>query len=751
VGEALGQLGRPGGRLGDRVTFGGGEVEAVELGDDLLRRLRAEDTCEYDPVGATVVWECEKRAGGELPVDLPRQAEVYHGFESGDRVGLVGEQPELVAEASAADGVEGAVGDGLLGQLACVRRDGEVEAGGVSRQPQQACRVVEEARVVEDREPACLDVIQRAISGDQFAGPPAGQSQGDRVDGEVAAPEVGVDASRSDVRQSARMCIGLAAGAREVVTDARSPGAARAELRLGGLGLADLRRQLGGVAFNGQIHVDELTVEDQVTNGAADEIDLTRKGIDQWSNLSDWSEPVDTGMKLVVCADVHRRIFAYGYPRCPMRFPRTNRKTWLLAGVLVVVAAVVAAYAITQLGKPSNTVNNSVAFNTTTTKTTITKVVKVNNFTVPFYGNGDTRTRQFISARALNDPSKLKLAWTLGGNALLEFPATIWGNNLYLMDDGATVKRINISTGKVIWKRHMGTCRGCGLSASTPSLDVAHKMLFVSVLSLKGRTIGATGGELGAVSMLNGHLLWRFSVPPGTESSPMIVGNSVYFGDQNGTEYSLNIHTGRENWHFTTGGSIKGGAVYYGGNLYFGNYAGSFYAVNARTGKQVWSTSPGGQFYSTPAEAYGRIYVGNNNGAAYSFSVRDGATAWSRTLGGYVYSGPAVATIPGLGPTVFIGSYDGNLYALNAQDGSVRWTAPVPSSKQPGISGSATVVNNVVYASTVYSPGSFGFNVKTGKRVWHYPDGSYTTVIADQNALFLMGKYVLYKFDQTGR
>ncbi len=144
------------------------------------------------------------------------------------------------------------------------------------------------------------------------------------------------------------------------------------------------------------------------------------------------------------------------------------------------------------------------------------------------------------------------------------------------------------------------------------------------------------------------------------------------------------------------------------------------------------------------------MYVGNNNGAAYSFSTKDGTVAWTRTLGAYVYSGPAVATIPGLGPTVFIGSYNSYLYALNAQDGSIRWSAgPLPAAK-PGISGSATVVNNTVYVSTVYSPGSFGFNVRTGKQVWHYADGSYTPVIANQNALFLMGKYTLYKFDAKG-
>ncbi|MGH2861050.1 MAG: PQQ-binding-like beta-propeller repeat protein, partial [Solirubrobacteraceae bacterium] len=385
--------------------------------------------------------------------------------------------------------------------------------------------------------------------------------------------------------------------------------------------------------------------------------------------------------------------------------------------------------------------NPHIAFRTGPTTTT-TPAKTVNNFTVPFYGNGATRTRDFVGDADLNNPSALKLAWKFGGNALLEFPATIWGNNLYLMDDGATVKRVNITTGRQIWERHMGTCHGCGLSASTPSLDVKHKELFVSVLSLKGSTIGAVGGELAAVSMRSGKTLWRFPVASGTESSPMIVGNSVYFGDQGGTEYSLNIRTGHENWSFQTGGAIKAGADYWGGNLYFGNYAGSFYAVNARSGREVWSASPGGEFYSTPAVGYGHVYVGNNDDDAYAFDLRSGALAWSRGLGNYVYSGPAVADIPGLGPTVYIGSYNGDLYALSAASGSTEWTADVGGA----ISGSATVVNNTVYVSTVYYKGSHGYNARTGAPEFYFPDGSYTTALADRSALFLMGKYALYKF-----
>ncbi len=360
-------------------------------------------------------------------------------------------------------------------------------------------------------------------------------------------------------------------------------------------------------------------------------------------------------------------------------------------------------------------------------------MIHVNSFTWPFYGGGQTRTRDFTGRSSLHPP--FRTAWKFGGNALLEFPATIRGNSLYLFDGGATAKRVNIATGKQIWLTHVGK-----RSASTPALDPVHNRMFVTVLSTASSSIDSFDGEIVALSMSSGHILWKFPVSSGTESSPVVVGNSVYFGSQGGTLYSLNVLTGHENWSLPTSGPIKAGPAFFGGNLYVGNYGGSFYSVNARTGHENWSQSPGGEFYSTPAIAFGRVYVGNNSGDAYSFTL-GGTLAWSENLGGYVYSGPAVADTPGLGPTVYIGSYHGDLYALDAQTGGTRWTADVGGA----ISGSATVINNVVYVSTVYSAGSYGFNARTGAKVFSFPDGSYTTAVADPGALFLMGRYVLYK------
>ncbi len=429
-----------------------------------------------------------------------------------------------------------------------------------------------------------------------------------------------------------------------------------------------------------------------------------------------------------------------------MRLPELGGLRLAAGAAAVVLAAAAIVYGFAAGGHRARARRAAHASTTTSaapapsTTTTTPRRRPVDNFTLPFYGGHAARTRDFKARPTLAPP--LRLAWKLGRNALLEFPPVIWSGNLYYMDDGATVKRVNIRTGRLIWERHMGSCHGCGLSASTPALDVRHKLMMVSVLSVTGSTIGAVGGEEAAVSMRSGRTLWRYPVPSGTESSPVIVGDSVYFGDQAGTLTSLNVLTGKVNWTFQTGGSIKAGPAYWHGNLYFGNYAGSFYAVNARTGRQVWADSPGGQFYSTPAVAFGRVYVGNNDGSAFAFSAASGAQLWSDSLGGYVYSGPAVATVPGLGPTVYIGSYDGDLYALNAATGGIDWASSVGSA----ISGSATVVNDTVYVSTVYVRGSYGFDARTGKQTFYFPHGSYTTAIAEPGALFLMGDYVLYKF-----
>ncbi len=58
------------------------------------------------------------------------------------------------------------------------------------------------------------------------------------------------------------------------------------------------------------------------------------------------------------------------------------------------------------------------------------------------------------------------------------------------------------------------------------------------------------------------------------------------------------------------------------------------------------------------------------------------------------------------------------------------------------------MVNNTVYFSTVYAPDNhaYGLNAVSGKPEFYFHDGAYTTVVAQPNAIYVMGRYVLYKF-----
>jgi outer membrane protein assembly factor BamB len=249
--------------------------------------------------------------------------------------------------------------------------------------------------------------------------------------------------------------------------------------------------------------------------------------------------------------------------------------------------------------------------------------------------------------------------------------------------------------------------------------------------------------------MKTGQIAWSHVVPPGTESSPLAWANAVYFGDQHGIVYSLRATDGHVNWTYHASGAVKGGPALAGGRLYFGDYSGRAYALNPQTGRKIWAVNTtgadfgfgSGNFYSTPAVAFGRVYMGNTDGRVYSFGARTGTLAWATATGAYVYASPAVADIPGMGPTVFEGSYDGKFYAFDARSGAIRWRHKAGGR----ISGSATILGNIVYLSVLGSKTTVGLDARTGKRVFFFGDGAFNPIVADNSTVYLTGYTKLYE------
>jgi outer membrane protein assembly factor BamB len=414
----------------------------------------------------------------------------------------------------------------------------------------------------------------------------------------------------------------------------------------------------------------------------------------------------------------------------------TLRRVLVAAGILAVVAGGVIAFLL--LHSPGNVSHPNLEFTRPTTTTPPKPRGAV--FQWPVYGYDASRTRDFPSGGRLDPP--FRVGWRFQDFALLEFPPVIYGHTLFLVDDDGSAKAIDARTGHKLWETKVGT-----LAAASPALGVAQGVVFIPVLSTHGHTPG--NGRFVALSMKTGHVVWSHPVAAGTESSPVAAGNSVYFGDQSGRVYSLNASNGRVNWIYHATGAVKGGPALAYGWLFFGDYAGRAYALNPRTGHKIWAVTTSGaefgfgsgNFYSTPAVAFGRVYLGNTDGRVYSFGARSGALAWATTTNAYVYASPAVADIPGIGPTVYEGSYDGNFYAFNAQSGKIRWSHPAGGK----ISGSATILGNVVYYSTLKTRTTTGLDARTGKQVFFWHDGAFNPIVTDGSAVYLTGYTMLYE------
>jgi outer membrane protein assembly factor BamB len=406
--------------------------------------------------------------------------------------------------------------------------------------------------------------------------------------------------------------------------------------------------------------------------------------------------------------------------RDPKRLWKEHRRETIAAGVAILLLAIggaVLAYEL--LKRPADVHNTDVPF-VEPKKPPKPKAKTVN---WPMFGLNRARTR-YLPAKGVRPP--FRKLWRYKGRPLLEFPPIFVAGRLYFIDNSGFVRALDADTGRVLWKRRVGR-----LNASSPAY--ARNRLYI---------VNLVPGHIVKLDARTGRIVWKRPLPGRAESSPLVIGRTVYFGCECGDLYALSTISGNVRWSTTLGGAIKSAPAYVRGTLYVGDYGGYMNAVDARTGELKWqsgSLGPGfgasGAFYSTPAVAFGRVYAGNNDARVYSFDRHDGALAWTYSTGGYAYSGPTVATTRHSPPTVYIGSFDGNIYALDARDGGVRWSRSAGGQ----VVGSLSAVGEIVYAAEFTNESTGGYMMRSGRRVFHYPYGTYTPVISDGHRIYLTG------------
>ena len=360
----------------------------------------------------------------------------------------------------------------------------------------------------------------------------------------------------------------------------------------------------------------------------------------------------------------------------------------------------------------------------------------------PFFGRVPERTHYLPSEDRMLDPP-LRQAWSINTHALLEFPPAVSGGVAYVINKFGNGKAVRLRDRKVLWELNL-----------RPS-DKGHQLDVTAPVYHQGRVFGTLlDGDVVAGDAATGKEVWVRRLHTPLESSPLAIGETLYFGTNEKGVLALSTADGKTRWRFETPAAVKASPSFHDGRVFVADYQSTMFALDAGSGKVAWRTNTSkvapygrGGFFSSPAIGFGKVYAARDDGTVYAFDEKSGKVAWSFPTGGPVYGSPAIAAVPGTPATVYIGSEDGLLYALDAKSGKLRWKfgvgGPIP--------GTATVIGHTVYSSSFETGHTIGIDALTHRKTFDIKQAGYTPVVSDGKRLFLVGYFDLIGLEPTGR
>ena len=123
-------------------------------------------------------------------------------------------------------------------------------------------------------------------------------------------------------------------------------------------------------------------------------------------------------------------------------------------------------------------------------------------------------------------------------------------------------------------------------------------------------------------------LRWKINLQSDDEeirslNPPVVIGNTIYFGSDDGNFYALDVESGYMRWVFKSGAEINSIPFADKEKIYFGSKDGKLYALSLETGEEVWHFQTGSQINSQ-VQRYGDYIVFVGDADAIYFLSPDG-------------------------------------------------------------------------------------------------------------------------------
>lgn len=259
--------------------------------------------------------------------------------------------------------------------------------------------------------------------------------------------------------------------------------------------------------------------------------------------------------------------------------------------------------------------------------------------------------------------------------------------------------------------------------------------------------LGADDGTFYCLRADDGSVVWTYKVLFGDRakrifSSPVVYEDRVFFGAYDGNLYCLDRFTGKREWVFIDADWVgsspcvdaASGIVYIGLEFGLFNKRGGIAAVDARTGRAKWKNyTMAGLTHASPAynKRNNIVVCGCNDNNFYAFNAGTGEIVWKFRAGAEIKYGAVFDIERNL---VVFASLDGGVYALHAKNGALyhRFEARFGFYSTPVLHGDSVIIGSL--DKNVYC-----FNLATKKTDWVFETHGriFASPALDGNSVFI--------------
>jgi outer membrane protein assembly factor BamB len=281
------------------------------------------------------------------------------------------------------------------------------------------------------------------------------------------------------------------------------------------------------------------------------------------------------------------------------------------------------------------------------------------------------------------------------------------------------------------------------------------------LLALALAAQAAQGGRLPPPPRELFRIAWQRPLAPRTfgELRPAEAGGAAYdpvtrlvvAGTRDGWLHALR-DDGSVAWEFRGDAGFAGEPLIDGDTVYVGCNDGRLYAVALATGRERWRYEAREALGTRPAVADGMVYVASLHNTVFAVDARTGAWKWHQRRdlpeGFTVHGAASVAVGGGL---VHAGYSDGTVMALDGATGAVRWERhAAPSGAYPDVD-SLVLADGKIFAAA-FSGAVVALEAATGKPIWqHELPEAYRVALAPGAVVAVTTKSVVALAPADGR